>query len=144
MKRTREPFRALNPLLWNPFPKLLLFFRKLFPSSLVKKLRTKCPINLSEATLASQRQRCAHWLGCLKFILLSRGNETCQSLSILVRSAGTNGCYHGGLVSTGEIVVSPVICPGSPRPYSFFSDLSVVRGTQKSKINPDLDLPPAQ
>lgn len=42
---------AFNPLLWNPCQEPLLFFRKLFLFSLVKKLRAKCPINLSKRPL---------------------------------------------------------------------------------------------
>lgn len=56
---------AFSPALWNPCPKPLQFFGKLSPSSLVKKLRTKCTINLSKATWASQWRSRAHCLASL-------------------------------------------------------------------------------
>lgn len=49
----RGHLAAFNPVPWNLCQKPLLAFRKLFPVSLIKTQRAKCPINLSEATLAS-------------------------------------------------------------------------------------------
>ena len=101
---------AFNPLLWKPCQEPLLFFRKLFPFSLVKKLRAKCPINLSKRPLwLLVAELCTFGLApSHSFFFFPNSNGTWQTHPTPFRPTGTNGWYHSGSSLPGERVVSPV------------------------------------